>query len=233
MSESSSSTPSSSYFSRLFVFFGIAVFLILKYSIPTLDFCFCLGFPTYIWLANTVCFDCNRLALSLNRPVESLARGQFRGKPSFKMYMTCFQVMTVMLPLVFIILAPLAVASEAVSPLVLLLVQVMMENSTQKFHDALRILVPIGFNAYRLKPLISWVVVAIEMLHDDEQEIIWRIFGLVLAVMNLAMWTYNLFIFLLLRVLPVYFDPEYTPAIDMAYTVMPIPKKNTSEQKKR
>ena len=233
MSETSSSTPSSTYLSRLTVFFGIAVFFISKYSIPAFDFGFCLGFPTYIWLANTICFDCNRLALSLNRPIESLARGQFRGKPSFTMYMTCFQVMTVMLPLLFIISAPLAVASKAVSPLVLLLVQVMMENSTQKFHDALRILVPIGFNAYRLKPLISWVVVAIEMLHDDEQEIMWRIIGLVLAVINLAMWTYNLFIFLLLRVLPVYFDPEYTPSIEMAYTVMPIPKTNMNEQKKR
>ena len=79
-------------------------------------------------------------------------------------------------------LTPLAVASKAVSPLVLLLVQVRMENSTQKFHDVLRILVPIGFNTYRLKPLIFWVVAALEMLHDEQQKIMWRIFGLFLAI---------------------------------------------------
>ncbi len=45
--------------------------------------------------------------------------------------------------------------------------------------------------------------------------------GLALAYINLAMWSYNLFVFLLLRVLLLYFK---TPPVDMAYTLVPIPK---------
>ena len=40
----------------------------------------------------------------------------------------------------------------------------------------------------------------------------------------MVLWSYNLFIFLLLRVLPIYFDKIKTPPVDMAYTVVPIPK---------
>ena len=49
-----------------------------------------------------------------------------------------------------------------------------------------------------------------------------------LSVVNLALWSYNLFVFLLLRVLPLYFDKNKTPPVDMAYTVVPIPKTNAN-----
>ena len=49
-----------------------------------------------------------------------------------------------------------------------------------------------------------------------------------LAVINLVLWSYNLFVFLLLRVLPLYFDKIKTPPVDMAYTVVPIPKTNAN-----
>ena len=49
-----------------------------------------------------------------------------------------------------------------------------------------------------------------------------------LAVINLVLWSYNLFVFLLLRVLPIYFDKIKTPPVDMAYTVVPIPKTNAN-----
>ena len=47
---------------------------------------------------------------------------------------------------------------------------------------------------------------------------------LALAYINLAMWSYNLFVFLLLCVLPLYFDKNKTPPVDMAYALVPIAK---------
>ena len=49
-----------------------------------------------------------------------------------------------------------------------------------------------------------------------------------LSVINLVLWSYNLFVFLLLRVLPIYFDKIKTPPVDMAYTIVPIPKTNAN-----
>ena len=56
----------------------------------------------------------------------------------------------------------------------------------------------------------------------------WFYAAFALSAINLALWSYNLFIFLLLRVLPIYFDKIKTPPIDMAYTVVPIPKTNAN-----
>jgi len=55
-----------------------------------------------------------------------------------------------------------------------------------------------------------------------------RAHDIFLSVINLALWSYNLFVFLLLRVLPIYFDKIKTPPVDMAYTVVPIPKTNAN-----
>ena len=54
----------------------------------------------------------------------------------------------------------------------------------------------------------------------------WYVAAMFLSVINLVLWSYNLFIFLLLRVLPIYFDKIKTPPVDMAYTIVPIPKTN-------
>ena len=56
----------------------------------------------------------------------------------------------------------------------------------------------------------------------------WYVAALFLSVINLVLWSYNLFVFLLLRVLPLYFDKNKTPPVDMAYTVVPIPKTNAN-----
>ena len=90
------------------------------------------------------------------------------------------------------------------SPLVLLLIQVANEASTHEFHDVLRILIPIGFNAYRLIPLFTWVGAMGNSKQAGvlEGEGLFFTFGLALAIANLLMWKYNLFVFLLLRTLP-------------------------------
>ena len=52
--------------------------------------------------------------------------------------------------------------------------------------------------------------------------------GFALSVVKLALWSYNLVVFIFLRVLPLYFDKNKTPPVDMAYTVVPIPKTNAN-----
>jgi hypothetical protein len=202
--------------------------LVSWYPIPIPDLIFAFAYTIYIWSANAICFNSNRLALARKRPILTLGQGQYAGLPAFRSYMICFQIATVLIPLFTICIAPAEVAGPAVSPLVLLLIQVANESSTHEFHDTLRILVPIGFNTYRLKPLLAWVTGAIASSSPTPS---WHCFGVLLAVVNLAMWAYNLFIFLLLRTLPVYFDKEYTPVVEMAYTVVPVPVKLTQKPK--
>jgi len=54
-------------------------------------------------------------------------------------------------------------------------------------------------------------------------------FNCFLAWMNLAFGAYNLFVFLLLRALPLYFDKDETPRVEFEYTLIPIPKKTHRE----
>jgi hypothetical protein len=63
-----------------------------------------------------------------------------------------------------------------------------------------RLLVPIGFNTYRMWVLVRWCASAVAAGLAP-----WHV-GL--AILNLGFWAYNLFVFLLLRVVPYYLDPR-------------------------
>jgi hypothetical protein len=63
-----------------------------------------------------------------------------------------------------------------------------------------RLLVPIGFNTYRMWVFMRWCVAAVAAGLGP-----WQV-GL--AFLNLGFWAYNLFVFLLLRVVPYYLDPQ-------------------------
>merc|ERR1712176_179958 len=115
------------------------------------------------------------------------------------------------------------------SVLSLLFAQITGECLTDSFHDVLRMLVPIGFNTYRLGQLMNWVKCS--FLLNNSNFGWWKTTNQALAVINLAFWTYNLFGFLLLRVLPLYFDKEDTPCIEMKYTLFPIPKSRELSKK--
>ena len=80
----------------------------------------------------------------------------------------------------------------------------------------LRIINPIGFNAFRLISLSEWLAAAAaaataalapSALAASPAEAAFCAWGLVLAALNLGLWVYNLFGFLLLQALPLYFDP--------------------------
>lgn len=84
--------------------------------------------------------------------------------------------------------------------LFLVMSQIFMEYVSVVFNMAMlvRILVPIGFNAYRLWVLAEWCSKASEF----------GVGHMALAYSNLAFWTFNLFGFLLLYMLPLYLDKE-------------------------
>lgn len=66
---------------------------------------------------------------------------------------------------------------------------------------------------------------------ETESLLEWNRLVLALAIINTVMWFYNLFIFLLLRTLPVYFDKDETPPVEMAYLLFPYPAKSSSKTK--
>jgi hypothetical protein len=63
-----------------------------------------------------------------------------------------------------------------------------------------RLLVPIGFNTYRMWVLVRWCTAAVAAGFGP-----WHV---ALAVLNLGFWVYNLFVFLLLKVVPYYIEPQ-------------------------
>jgi hypothetical protein len=146
----------------------------------------------------------------------------------FKKYVLSFAVLTILLPLATIMAAPLVLGAAAgaqaqraaAPPLFLLLAQLFMESTTEAaprdWAAVIRILNPIGFNAFRLAPIGAWVASAASFAHvalanDASLDAASRAFALwfaLLAVVNLGLWVYNLFAFLLLKALPLYFDEQ-------------------------
>jgi len=221
------------------IFSGLGAILFYMYrdSCPLIDVGFALGYLAYIHLANFVCFNSNRLQLLQRKePLDmmrkhSLGKGIFIDQPAFKSYMAICQLLCVFFPLVLLFAGPSELVGPIASPIILLFAQCFGESTTNSFHDVLRILVPIGFNAYRLGPLLTWFRHSLDQYHQfasssssDGNTIMYISLNLMLGAINLAFWSYNLFVFLLLRVLPVYFDRVDTPLVEMKYTMIPIPK---------
>jgi len=227
-------------------------FLVSRYgsAVKTADLAFPIGFLAYINVANFICFNSNKLQLTQrennNIPLdpmgkESLGRGQFITESPFLIYFGVSKIISLLIPLVMIFAGPRDIAVMATPSLILVIAQFVGEQSTGTFHDVLRFLVPIGFVSYRLFcPDTTWALDAWSLWLQKEQAgefssssnygYYWYTFNLVLAWINLAFAAWNLFGFLLLRVLPVYFDKEDTPRVEMAYTLLPLPKKNQDKK---
>merc|ERR1711862_384998 len=128
---------------------------------------------------------------------------------------------------------PSDVAVALVPSVIQVIGQAIAESATATFHDVLRILVPIAFMTHRLfGPVMIWALDSWSLWSSQKQQqqedgevftLYYYVytFNLVLAWTNLAFTAWNLFGFLLLRVLPVYFDKEDTPTVEFAYTLLP------------
>jgi len=231
----------------------LGYFLVSRHgnALTTVDLAFPIGYLAYIYIANIVCFDSNKLLLSQritkNIPLDpmgkdSLGRGQFITESSFMIYFGVSKIISLLIPLVMIFAGPSDIAVMVTPSLLIVIAQFVGEQSTGTFHDVLRILVPIGFVSYRLfGPDTTWARDSWSLWLQKEQagefsssnyDYYWYTFNLLLSCANFAFAAWNLFGFLLLRVLPLYFDKEETPRVEMAYTLLPLPKKNKNENKK-
>lgn len=206
-------------------------------AVTTGDLAFSIGYLAYVFVANVISFNSNTLQLSQYEKnnisfepmgAHSLGRGQFINEGSFLVYFGLSKIIGFLIPLLMVFAGPSDIAVMLTPSLVVVLAQAVAEQSTGSFHDVLRIIVPIGYSSYRLfGPLKLWALDS-WILYLEKQpagEFIYT-FNFLLAWANLVFAVWNLFGFLLLRALPLYFDKEETPRVEMAYTLLPLPKKN-------
>lgn len=207
----------------------LAFFVARTHRLPAADLAFALVYPLYLMLANVVRFDrCLERSRAEQRfqPLLREGRGTW-----FKRYILSYALVSLALPLPFVFLAPRAVAAAAAPHLFLTAVQSAVESLTahQRFAPLLRLLVPIGFNVYRLGTLREWCLAAFCTARQTGPgaplwALAWAAGGLALALTNALLWSYNLFVFLLLRVAPQYLDPLQfgAPPVDWKFALLPL-----------
>lgn len=192
--------------------------IVWHFPVPVKDVAFSMIFPAYLIMANALRFQFNAPA---RRKEIKLMLLKEEILPWCSRYMITFATLGLILPFGLVLLGPSDVGVAAAPHLFLLLVQVFMERVTHhvRYHNLIRILVPIGFNAFRMNSLFTWVHVAYKDLSVDY----WHQWGFGLAAANLLAWSYNLLVFLLLRMTPPYLDPVDSPAAPVEWKGQLIP----------
>lgn len=202
---------------------GILLFLAAviarSHTIPRADLAFAVAFPAYLAFVNEKRFDGNRGGKSMELATFSFGSGfkpllsSGRG-PWFKRYVFTYALLGLLLPLPIVFCAPNPVAVAAAPHLFLLAVQFACEGLTAnvRFANVLRLAVPIGFNSYRLGTLGVWFTSAWAATRAGSgMGSLWAWPALALVAANTLLWTYNLFVFLLLRMAPLYIREVQTP----------------------
>merc|ERR1712232_364969 len=166
---------------------------------------------------------------------HSLGRGQFITEKSFLIYFGVSKILGFLIPLILIFTAPSEIATMVTPSLVLVIAQAVAEPSTAGCHDVLRMAIPIGYSSYRLfGPLQAWAVDSYGLYLEHrasskgDNDLIYA-FNVGLAWINLVFAVYNLFVFLILRTMPLYFDKDETPRVEFEYILTPIPKKGKNK----
>jgi hypothetical protein len=193
-------------------------------AVPLHDIAFSLAWPAYLAAANALRFSSN--ASHKDQPPSALFPAAW-----VKYYAGAAAVLALLLPAVVCIHAAFTGASSssssssfvgllalgqcaASSPVLCILGPHLYLTAMQVLCEALssssvtgnstallpQLLVPIGFNTYRMWVLVRWCAAAVGAGLGP-----WHV-GL--AVLNLGFWAYNLFVFLLLKVVPYYLDPQ-------------------------
>jgi hypothetical protein len=201
-----------------------AAWVAKRWNVPRGDVIFSLGFSAYLHLANSLRFDSNRPAIKRhNNNVDiSLLNGDEK-EYWFKQYMIAFTLVGVVLPFGTMVFGPDRVANLTAPHFFVLWMQIVMESAMMhdvKCYDLIRLLIPIGFSAYRQTCLMTWFTEALVLpmndgdVQDDKIEPGWYYWIVGLSLCNLIAWTYNLFVTLLLRMLPTFMDTEKSPLPD-------------------
>lgn len=202
---------------------GAAALVAYARPVPLADRVFSVAYPAYLYAANRLRFDRNAPAAD-RKQVPPLREG--RG-PWFGRYVVSFAMAGLLIPLVLQVVAPEAVSGPAAPHLYLTLCQCFMEAliSGPGFYALIQLLVPIGFNAYRMGSLWTWLSKAWLGFVTARKggTAVWETVGMVLAAANMVMWTYNLFVFLLLRTVPQYLDRGEFPHAHVMWKWQVIP----------
>jgi hypothetical protein len=232
--------------SKSFIFWILALAIGLSRSIPKVDLAFSICFPLYLALANRFRFDRNAPAIAAKGEGLSALR-EGRG-PWLKRYMRSALLIGVLLPIIFQLVAPRYISDAAAPHLYLLLVQIATETLTGgvKFYPLLRLINPIGFNTYRMGTLWVWSSTTMSSYWRVKDSvagglgssnmfagkmIIWEVLGLSLALVNLVVWAYNLFVFFLLHKVPKNMDKTEFPAANVVWKgqLFPVHCKDTAK----
>lgn len=193
-------------------------------SIPLGDILFSVSYPSYLYLVHKYRFDDSwrgRFALKKCKPTWF----EQAGEPWFRNWMRVCVGIGVILPGITQLFAPVTIAEAAAPHMYLLLCQIFMEIVTERciiFHPLPQFLVPVGFSVYRMLSLKTWMVSAWHRAFSvpcpagicynlQGTVVTWETADLALAQLNVLLWSYNLFIFMLLRVLPQTFDKTKYP----------------------
>lgn len=198
--------------------------------IPKRHFAFAIVYPLYLGTINRIRFQRNRAtreqAVRDPRRVMAVRSLLFQDKGIwFVIYVHVFAVIGLLLPLILCLAGPSFIAAPAASHTMLLFAQVLMEmiSSGPFMHAQAKLMVPIGFNTYRMATLWTWVTRSWEIGQRTLQQQqsssspiawstkVWVSFAVLMGVVNLVVWSYNLFIFLFLRVVPQYWDAVTFP----------------------
>jgi len=226
----------------------IPILLCYYRTIPFWDRFFSIAFPLYLSLANRFRFNNNARQVDLRKQrgqpsnpeiPEWMADGVAR-ESWFPKYMITAATMGVILPLLLQLVAPTPIAEAAAPHLFVLLCQILMEtmaNGGPNFHPLLQLINPIGFSAYRMGCLKTWIVVAWQLKVATSGTaltvVTWENAHLILAVLNGIFWTYNTFVTLLLRILPRCLDERNFPdAADVSWKYQLIPSVNAKSDGK-
>jgi len=183
------------------ILFAVAIPLVyFNFDIPIQHVAFCIGFPVYLILANKFCFNSNELQLSMKKEIDpgiySFGKGYFVNKPAFEYYKNAFALLTMVIPMTLAVVGPEEVSSLIISPLMMLIVLILFEQTTESYHDVMQILTPLGFNAYKYPTLVAWVTEAWKMwqtVSSGDEKYIMYTANAVVSIINIIMWSYHFF----------------------------------------
>ncbi|KAL7532448.1 hypothetical protein ACHAWF_004137 [Thalassiosira exigua] len=208
------------------------------------DVLFCVLFPLYLLLANRLRFASNgpvrRRPADHPHSASAVIEKFFSGAtdPWFQRYMFFAAFVGIVLPLIAIAKAPREVANLAVPHTFVLWIQIIGESVTMfnpRVHRYVTILVPIGFSIYRTTLVVEWLLGSLALYQDSSPEpSAWVKWALALAALNSIFWTYNLFITLLLKVMPEYLARDKCEAPEVRVVTLPFvgePELGTGEAK--
>eukprot|EP00879_Flechtneria_rotunda_P004367 GHRR01004618.1.p1 GENE.GHRR01004618.1~~GHRR01004618.1.p1 ORF type:complete len:229 (+),score=48.65 GHRR01004618.1:229-915(+) len=166
-------------------------------AVPPQDVAFSIAWPAYI-------FGSNWLRFRNNASMQGRPPGPLVTDAWVKTYAAGAGVLALIIPAaVCIIQRDNPAVLQAVGPhLFLTSTQVICEYLTSGANVAMlpRMLVPIGFNTYRMWTLVTWCSAILPAGLGPWHQ--------ALAVLNLLFWAYNLFGFLLLNMVPRYLDAQ-------------------------